>query len=377
MKKTLAALAATVLIGTLAPPAAAAARAADPEIVSIDFVQPTIDVSNGWAVATASLHLRHPTGLEDTIYAFQQTTSVPVVVARRADAPGYEPGPVSHWISWDTFHRVSGTATDGVWQSSLELSPAWHGEYQVFGVNIFSWSEDITDGPALTVTGGETWAATSIPDPIRVVTGTERWRPRTRVTSTVTGLPVGGARIYQGSAGGAQFLVRRTTTPGPAVDANGVWTAPTTVTVNQLDEEERWSLYLFGARGSRGWSLQGIGCLQPSIRLQASSAYADTTLVDDQALTVTGNVWPAPAITYTGAVVLLQRNLGPAGWQTVATARPRDNGRYTINWLPLQPGTHEMRVRVPGNGTPQCSPALLGTSLAGRAVSVVWTAARR
>ena len=83
-------------------------------------------------------------------------------------------------------------------------------------------------------------------------------------------------------------------------------------------------------------------------------------------------MWPAPSIVNVGATAVLQRDLGAAGWQTVATARPRDNGRYTITWLPLTPGNYQMRVRVPGNGSPLCAVGSVGSTLATTAVSVRW-----
>jgi hypothetical protein len=360
---------AAAVAAVLAAPAPALARADDPEIVSIAFTTPTIDVSTGWAVTTVSLHLRHPAGLSDRMQPASSDNHSMV------GASGGDARSSIGVLDWTRLDRVSGTATDGVWRGAVEVSPGWHGDYTVDRVQLIDLDNQayylvVDDGPTVTVTGGEAWRVTNVPEPIRVVTGDERWRPQAQVTNMVTGRPVGGARLRWTSIFGTVTMgARESAVPGPAADAAGRWRSPVTYGIDDLMEHR---LYAYGGRGSRGYSLQGIGCAPVTIRLQASATYSDTTLTGDQSLVVTGNVWPAPSIAGLGAQVLLQQ-AGAAGWQTVATAQPRANGRYTITWLPVRPGTYQVRIRVPGNGSPLCAPGSTGTTLATTTVSATWS----
>lgn len=351
-----AALATVVLPATAA---SATARAAEPEIVSIQLT-PQVDVSQGWGDATVAVHVRHAVGLPDAMFPTSSDNTQMVTAGAGRSFPR------AGMIAWPRLDRVSGTATDGVWQATVRLSPAWNGGYPVTQVQITDLEGEafylpVTDGPVVTVSGGEIWSVVSVRNPIKIVTGTERWRPQAQVTNTVSGNAVGGARVRPGGIFDnfpAQSQV--TGDPGAAADAAGLWTSPVTYGVHDRLEGLN---YVYGGRGGRGWSLQGIGCDDITVKLQASSTYSDTTLTGDQPLEVTGNVWPAPAIFPTGAQVLLQHNLGAAGWQTLTTANVRHSGRYTLTWLPVQPGTYELRVRVPGNGGAPCTTGTVGTTL--------------
>lgn len=372
--KAIAVLGAALLIGGLAAPASAA-RADEPEVVSIAFAAPAIDVSTGWAVATVSVHLRHPAGLPDTMNpADSDNTSM--VTAERIGNDRTTVGPRLPFIGWPRLDRVSGTASDGVWRSAVELSPGWHGDYRIIQVQVVDtdglpYYLSVTDGPALSVTGGETWSLINVPPTLRVVTGRERWRPQARVVNTVTGRGVGGARIRPGSIFDQPALASRLITAPPGVtDAAGLWTSPATYGVDDLQEGR---LYPYGARGSRGWSLQGIGCVAPVVQRQGSASYSDLSLVDDQPLVVTGNVWPAPSVASGSGIVRLERNLGAAGWQTLTAEYPRSTGRYTLTWYPTQPGAYEVRVRMPGGSGSPCAAGSRGTTLSATPVTVRWS----
>jgi hypothetical protein len=357
------ALAAVLLLPLAAAPASAA-RADTPEIVSVQILTPQVDVSGGWGNATVSVHVRHAVGLPDAMFPTSSDNYSMVT----AGGPG--------WITWPRLDRVSGTATDGVWQSTVELSPLWHGVYTVVQVQLTDLDGQafylpITNGPTITLNGGDVWSVLSVRNPIKIVSGKERWRPQSRVTSTVYSRPVAGARVRPGSIfDQVPALSRLTTNPGLAADANGLWTSPVTYGVQ---DELEGRLYAYGSRGDRGWSLQGSGCVDITVKLQASSKYSDTTLIDDQPLVVTGNVWPAPGIFGLGAPINLQRNLGAAGWQTLTTAQARSNGRYTLTWYPLAPGNYELRVRLPGNIPTGCGSGTVGTTLASTTATVRWT----
>lgn len=368
--RTFLAAALTAVLAGAAPAPAAAARADDPEVVSIAFAQPRIDVSTGWAVTTVSLHLRHAGGLQADMFPASSDNR------QMVSAGGGEAGAAIGVIGWGRLAQVSGTPADGVWTATVELSAGWSGAYRVDRVQLIdldgqAYYLPVENGPTLTVAGGRPWTLTNVPSPIKVVTGNERWRPQARITDPATGRGVGGARVAIGTIfDDLADRSRETTSPGPAADSSGRWTSPVTY---GLDDQPESRYYPYGSRGSRGWSLQGAGCVNLSVKLQGSATYADTTLVDDQPLTVTGNVWPAPSIGPGGGPINLERYAGAAGWQTVATERARSNGRYTINWYPLQPGDHQIRVRMPGNGNPRCETGTVGTTLASTALSVTWS----
>lgn len=357
-----------VLMALVSPAAAvgAEARADALVLVSIRVVTPQVDVSTGWGTATVVVHARHPDGLADVQIPMYGTHGGVVTATRQVEFP------VAGYIGWQRLDRVSGTSVDGVWQGSIRLSPAWSGTYTVTDVHLLGLSQQTyylpVTGPEIVVSGGEAWAVTPVTTPVKVVTGYEQWRPQARVTNTRTGRPVGGARVrlawieydepeavWQGSA------------PGTPADAAGLWTSPVTYRPNDLVATQ---YHVYGGRGSRGWSLQGIGCTHITVQLQASARYADTTPSGGEPVVVTGNVWPAPAVLRTGAVVHLQRHLGPFGWRTVTTATVRDSGRYTLTWQPPQRGGHQLRVRLPGNGSPQCRTGTVGTTLAATTVTV-------
>jgi hypothetical protein len=367
--RTLALVAAVAAVVPLAA-APVAAAAADPDVVSIEILTPQIDAEQGWADATVSVHIRHAVGLPDTMRPLNSDNTSMVTAGRGGGYPG------APWITWPELNRVSGTSTDGVWQDTVRLSPAWAGAYTVSQVQVSdldgqSFYLPVTNGPTITAKPGDVWAVTSVRNPVKIVTGNERWRPQAVITRTQYGIPAAGARVRAGSIfDNLPSLSALATTPGNAADANGLWTSPVMYGVQDGLEARN---YAYGGRGGRGWSLQGLGCVDITVKLQASSTYSDTSLVDDQALVVTGNLWPAPSVFGLDAPINLQRNLGAAGWQTLTTATARFNGRYTLTWYPLAPGTYELRVRLPGNGSVPCATGTVGTTLASTTATVRWT----
>jgi hypothetical protein len=359
---------ATVAMLPAAP--AVAARQDPPEIVSIEVRTPRVDVTQGWGAATVAVHVRYGAGLPDTMRP-KDVDSPNMITAYRSR--GF---PEAGSIAWPSLERVSGTATDGVWQSTVRLSPAWSGSYPVTQVQLTdqdgqTFYPPVANGPTITVSGSEVWSVVSVRIPVKIVTGLERWRPQARVTNTVTGRPVGGARVRAGNIFDSwPSLSWFGTAPGVAADAAGLWTSPITYDVQSRIEG---LYYAYGGRGSRGWSMQGIGCDAMTVKMQASATYADTTLTDGQPLVVTGHVWPAPAIFLIDTPVNLQRNLGAAGWQTLTTSNARYSGRYTLTWYPPRPGNYQLRVSVPGSGGAPCTTATVGTTLATTAATVRWS----
>ncbi len=337
----IAVLAAAVILS-----APVAAHADSPtELVSARAVTPVVDTADGWAYPELEVHLRDPDGLPD-----QLGQNAALATGGAAQNPGE--------LVWGTLNRVSGTATDGLWRGTLRVGAAWAGTYtvdQVVGVTT------VANGPTFTVLG-DRWVATAIRQTLRVVSGQEPWYPTARITH-VDGRPADGARLQ--ATDGFTAWVAPSPPPGTPAGANGLWRSPTRVPVGVGGILDAW-----GGRGSRGFSLQGVGCNDLTVKMQASSKYPAGPVARGKPVIVTGNVWPAPAILRTGGLVQLQQQT-VAGWSTVATVTPRDNGRYTLTWLSPPTGTYTLRVRRPGAGTAAvCQPYSIGTNLATATVSV-------
>ncbi len=346
------------LAGVLTLPTAGfAADDTPPQLVSVEITTPRVDVGNSYGEGdvTVSVHLRDAEGLPDTLQGYndEQGGSLDIVAAGR-DVK-FPEMPFLEWIRLD---RSSGSRQDGVWSGTAVVSPAWSGTYKVDSVTVDDDNNGqfpfpLTDGPTVTISGGERWTANIIRTPVRVVTGKETWRPRAQLRNTVTGAAVGAARIAIVSQFGdwttQAFIGHGQPAPGTAADGTGLWTSPTAYGVSAYREERD---LIYGKRGTRGYSMQGLACLDDfTLKLQASEEFAATTAGVGRPITVTGHVWPAPSIFGSGASVLLQRNVGGDTWQTIATAPPRDNGRYSISWTAPTAGAYSLRVRVPGTGT--------------------------
>jgi hypothetical protein len=348
-----------LVVVAAAGPAGAAARAADtpPEFVSVEVVTPRVDVGTGFGQVLVDVHFRDAEGLPDTIGPIAGDNPYAVSADRAAILPG------AGFIGWRTLGRISGTGQDGVWRGSARLSPAWSGTYTVTQVQADdTYFFPVENGPTVTVTGGESWLVTTIRTPVAVVTGNELWRPRARVINAVTGAPIGGARVLLISVFEPWLdWAWRGTAPGTAADAAGVWVSPTTQRLGDYRGEQRALTY--GSRASRGWSMQGVGCVDPTVKLQASATYSAAALRLGQQLVVDGHVWPAPSIFPVATPIALQRDMGAAGWRTVASANARSNGRYTIAWQPPTTGGYSLRVRWPGGGG-TCMAQTIGTTLA-------------
>jgi hypothetical protein len=363
------------LAGVLALPTAAPAAAdTPPELVSVDITTPQVDVGNsyGQGQVWVAVHLRDAEGLPDTLRVECCPENNSIVVARRD--VNY---PEMPFLIWNTLHRGSGTRQDGVWSGAVDVSPAWSGTFRVTDVQVDDddngqFPFPVTNGPTVTITGGERWVGETVRTPIRVVTGDEGWHPRVRVVNTVTGRPVGGARVQavsQFSDWTNRAFLPPDPAPGTAADSTGLWTDPVEHVRGDYFPEQR--LLVYARRGTRGFSQQGLGCPDFTVKMQASETFADTTVGVAEPITVTGNVWPAPSILGTGAPVWLQQNVGGT-WRTVASVPPRQNGRYTLQWAAPSPGAYSLRVRVPGTGSAASCTGLqsVGTALAAKTVTV-------
>ncbi len=355
----LSAVAAVTLGASFALPAAAlAADDTPPQLVSVQLLPSQADVgATGTATVTVAVHLRDAEGLPDRLQVgATEGDDYTVVAAYRADAVH----PVMASLGWYDLNRVSGTPQDGVWQADTTIAPAWTGTYTIHHVRVDDdvngeFYFPVTNGATVTVSGGDRWSVDTVRTPIKVVTGKETWRPQARIRNVTTGAAVPGARVdVVGIFGRPDTVgfVGPTTPPGTAADSTGLWTSSRAYSVaNESSIEAR--TYAYGKRGSRGYTQQGYGCPEFTLKLQASESFSATTLGAGQPLTVTGNVWPAPAVLSPSAdaTLWLQQDLGGGNWQTVAVARQRNNGRYTLTWTPPAAGAYSLRVRAPGEGS--------------------------
>jgi hypothetical protein len=327
------------------------------EVVSARLLPSTVDPADGFATVVVEVHLRDPDGLADRM----RPVSIDAPFAAVATT---EDG--TRAIGWPELVRVAGSATDGTWRGVVEVTPYWASHRYtlatVQAVAADGTTEHVTvvGGPTATVSGAQAWGIRPIREPVRVVTGDERWIPRAQVVDLRTGVPVAGAGVDIRR----QFdllVPRRTTAPPTTTATDGTWAGPSrSVLTDDLH------VVAYGRRGSRGHSLEDAGCLGVTVKLQARAQFSTTSLRPGGTLTVTGNGWPAPAIHPMGyGSVHLQRAVD-GRWATIASSRVRDNGRYTLTW-PAERGTWSLRVRRPGQvfwGVDRACAASIGTSLA-------------
>jgi hypothetical protein len=356
------------LVAAPEPPASASERstgAADdePELVSLDIRPGTVSPTTGFATVTLTVALRDDAGLSEVINPGHSDNPY-AAYAMSSDA----------WprvIGWQTLTLISGTARDGVWRGTTEVSPFWAGgAYTLRWIHVERFDEDPiavqVDPPAvLRVSGQPTWTVTPVPDPVRVVRGDERWVPRVRVTDRASGAAIAGAALAEYDPFIWTPTPRVTARPPLATNSSGVWVGSTRG-VSTADNYT-W-LVAYGRRGTRGFSLEGRTCLEPVIKLQANSRYSSVRLQPGEMLVVTGNVWPAPHIRPAAGRAHLQERVGDQ-WRILDTSSVRWNGRYTLDWTPTGTGTHVLRVRVPGLTAQSCGGAV-GTNLIGVPVRV-------
>lgn len=348
LRTAVAAVAAALVLGSATAVAPAAAAAVT--VVGVTVVPSAVDPVTGFASVSVELSLESPDPLPDTLgpaMPFETATVFAEVVGARPAAVGEGPPSV---LAWGELTRVSGTATDGVWRATTAATRWWTGEWRVVSVQA---SEGVVDPDldrfdarvVVGTTAAPPWQVAAAPvGPVKVVTGREPWTPRLRVTDRATGLPVvafvgapdspfdsfaPAARLPAGSQLG------RTDRAGyHAVAPRGV-----------LDDEGTTvAIPVYGGRGSRGFSLEGMSCLAPWVKWQANERFTTS----GRTVTASGNAWPAPSI-YPAAnpAVHLQAFQGGA-WQTVASGTVRANGRYDVVWTAPTAGARQLRVYKPG-----------------------------
>ena len=294
--------------------------------------------------------------------------------------PWLEPGEIAPSpLFWETLTRVSGTPTDGVWRGSTLVSPIFSGSWLVTTIRDYGTSDsfDVLDISALgeTVELGSppqpTWTAEPAPaGPVKVVTGSETWVPRARITNRESGAGVPAFWLDYNFFGEPVLKPSVQVAPGtplPNADAQGYLTLSTKPVKYQDGQSSRHVIHVYGGRGSRGYSWEAGTVLWPYVKWQASQRFA----VSGHTVTASGNAWPAPAIYFAAnPTIHLQQLFGRSAWRTVASAQVRSNGRYTITWTAPTSGPQVLRVYKPGGTSPNGFAHSAGTILGAVTVTV-------
>lgn len=349
------AVAGTLVLAAAALACAGPAQAADPvvTVVGVTVTPASDDLVDGFATLVVDVALESTEPLADVLG--------PAAVRARpvVDPPAWStfvefaPGP----ISWERVTRVSGTARDGVWRATTEVSPFFSGDWRVTEVADFSTSDpydsvDVSGFGASTAlgTGAPPWRARPAPVPVRVVSGSESWTPRARVTDRVTGAgvpaPFDDYNFYAEPHGAPWVRLPAGWLRGRA-DSEGYLALSPRPVVFEDGERSRNVVHVYAGRGTRGLSWEAGTVLWPQVKWQANQRFS----VSGRTVTASGNAWPAPAV-YPAANpgIHLQQLVGRT-WRTVATAQVRPNGRYTITWSAPAAGPQVVRVYKPGGAT--------------------------
>jgi hypothetical protein len=240
-----------------------------------------------------------------------------------------------------------------VWRttSASEVSPAYTGSWTVSSfVDPFNCSGHIKVGPsgALAVGSAERppWKVMQAPlAPVKVVTGTELWTPRVRVTDRLTGAGIPAVMTYPcATCVFFQHAHAYFTVLPPRADSSGYWSHQPHMVWRDPSEPagivEAWA-----KRGTRGYSLEAQGCVRPWVKWQADERIATS----GRAVTITGNAFPAPSIYPLAANRRIHFQVLTGGrWTTVTSAVVRSNGRYTLTWTAPSAGTFQVRAYKPG-----------------------------
>ena len=355
--------------------------AAEPLTVgAVTLIDDQIDVSDGFGTLAVDVELADPEGIPDEItHDIMGDRTVlalePVEGSRPWDDQSPDDPPAfPTFIAIDVMHRISGTSTDGVWRASLEVSPYFTGSYlvtrAVISTNTGFHDVDVSDRGATVEIGDPAappWRVSQATLPMKVVTGREQWTARWRVTDRVTGAPISAFMDWTTdlSIEVERRPQARTRTVGGRADGNGYFTSPFVYTLGpEFDQSIAWGKAR-ASRGSRGFSLESMGCATPLVKWQANEHVA----ASGRTVTITGNAFPAPSL-YTAANPSIHfQVLNGRTWRTVTSAVVRSNGRYTLVWTAPAAGTYWVRAYKPGGSEGACF-ASTGTVLTAVGVTV-------
>lgn len=372
------ALAAVSVLLAPVPSAVADPVPGNTTVVSVTVVTQPAPVEGGFADLVVRLQLTDPEGLSDVVRGGRAAVRgrEPVFTAEmtRDDFPVARPWAtladtnLARRVAIMTATRVSGTSTSGVWEARARLSSAFIGTWTGYPRSVADVNDDAAPrgyligarATSFTIGSPEQRPWKVVSAPVRVVTGEELWTPQMTVVDRVTGRPVPGA-FLDFAHGRREDDIRpavRTDVPAIRADASGSWTG----TPEKLTRTDR-VVEVWAGRGSRGLSLETVGCFSPTVKWQANQRVSTSGRV----VTTSGNVWPAPSVLRVGDGIRMEYLVGRT-WRHAAVGTVRSNGRYTMTWTPPAAGTYSVRVVKPGSVS-ICS-ATAGTTLPGVAVTV-------
>lgn len=275
-------------------------------------------------------------------------------------------------LDWGPLTQLDGTATAGRWQALADVSAGYTGTWLLAGVRDPSSPTpiddtdfvDVTDLAATATVGdpdvGPVWSITNASAPVRVVTGSELWTERVRITDRATGAGLGGFVQTSISQFGPPARVPTGTALLRAAPDGSLTVRQSPVVSSSLSTE----VSAYAGRRSRGFSLEAMACVAPVVKWQANQRFS----VSGRTVTASGNAWPAPSVfAAANDGVRLQQLVGRT-WRTVANGNVRHNGRYDVVWTAPTAGTQVLRIWKPGGsegGTPGGGCAYsVGTTLA-------------
>ncbi len=248
--------------------------------------------------------------------------------------------------------RISGTATDGVWQGSVRVSSAYIGRWfgHLGGIEDVNGNSSFNEVPTnefqIGAPGQLPWKAVRADPPLRVVDGSGSWTPRLVVVDRTTGQAIPGAFLDSVGASRYEYVpAQRATRPSLRADAAGVWTGPPTALYRGYVP-----LDLLASRGTSGFSLEGRGCYSgPTVKWQANERFS----VSGRTITASGNAFPAPKIHHAHNPSIRLEYLVGRTWRQAALSTVHPSGRYSISWTAPQAGVVAVRVVKPG-GVGEC-----------------------
>jgi hypothetical protein len=350
--RSVAALVGLIVVTGAVALTATPAAAQDVTVRAVTVTPSKVDVATGFATVTLDLNLQSNEPIGDTFGPCAgrgpTVTAPPVAGSRPWLVPDEEFISVD-WIPWGPATRVSGTPTNGTWRTTTLVSPAWTGSWMVsYVVNPVqpcgTLNIDVKGFGAVVDVGSPQrppWRIAQAPRaPVRVVTGTETWTPRVRVTDRLTGAGIPAFMPPCATCGTTDWAPRLPTGGGlPRASSSGYWeSGPRSV------KSLTMIVGAYAERGTRGYSLESQGCVSPWVKWQANQRVATS----GRTVTITGNAWPAPAIYLAVNRSIHFQVLRNGRWTTVTSALVRDSGRYTLTWTAPSAGTFKVRAYKPG-----------------------------
>jgi hypothetical protein len=349
----------SIAVALVAPAPVAAADTQAPELVSVQLSSSSVSVFGlDHATVTVSVHLRDDTGVVEAIPPGGDLRTPLVSLSRVTPAESFFFG------TEDTRYLELPPAedpADGTWTANVLVPANYHGTWRVSGVlaqdaagnqlGVDPQSQGIN--ATLDVIGSHRpWATIGFaPQP---VAGNRSLTAKGRVFYRDTGGPVASRQVVLGAGEGCvnTLLLGGVTA---TTDANGYYAAAYPV---GLSPYQPACIFVINPHTARFDSANVARIVAraavPVVRYAVGASLADSRIAFGTQARVIGNVVPNP--DFQGpAYVYLQRSVGGT-WRTIANARVRASGRYTLTTRPTSRGVFHYRVYKAGC----CDGRLLG-----------------